>query len=500
MRYNYLEGSSMEDDLIIKAPFQRVGEKAIKPQDKDNQNLADRQKALKDYHDYLVSATSESLQNLGQSDKSISKDLEGKMARKILQVTLSYQDKSGNHLALYEEGDILRLYNGVHFSQIDADALQCEIGLALEDLGIGNAYTIHSDKLITEFILRRLRNTDACKYNPDPSLIAFQNGIYDVSSCQLLPPSPALRPRHIISLPYLEQDCPLWKKTLEEDLEPELIPSLQEALGYVIAGPQLEKMIALVGNGRNGKSTILDTYIGVLGEENVSNFSLSQIIDAGGQKIPPMRNKIANICTDSGAFLGKGDEGTLKAYASGEPLMAKPLYKQPYLTRNYPRSIFALNSLPATSDINDGYFRRFLIIPFTKQIPEDSVDIHLKQKLLKESVGIMYWIIEGAKRVCSQGHFSDSELIRQAQTDYRREADPVAIFLDEKGIIGSDDLRVTIQAAYSVFKAWSIDGGFRLLSKKSFSDRLRALKIKVVKKSGEMCALMGNPFAEDSPF
>lgn len=483
-----------------KAPAPKKETEAIKPQPKDSQNLADRQKALRDFHDYLVGTTSESLQNLGQSDKSINRDLEGKMARTLLQAALSYQDECGNLLALYEEGDNLRLYNGKNFSQVDADALQCEIGLVLEGLGIGNAYTIHSDKKISEFMLRRLRNMDACRYNPDPSLIAFQNGIYDVRSCQLLPPSPALRPRHIISLPYLAQDCPLWKKTLEEDLEPELIPSLQEALGYVIAGPQLEKMIALVGNGRNGKSTVLDTYIGVLGEENVSNFSLSQIIDTGGQKIPPMRNKIANICTDSGAFLGKGDEGTLKAYASGEPLMAKPLYKQPYLTRNYPRSIIALNSLPSTSDISDGYFRRFLIIPFTKQIPEDKVDIHLKEKLLEESIGIMYWIMEGAKRVCEQGSFSDSELIRQAQIDYRKDADPVAFFLDEKQIISSDDLRVTIKTAYAIFREWSIDSGFRVLSKKTFSDRLRALKIKVKKKSGEMTAYMGNPFAETPPF
>ena len=482
------------------APFQQAEEEAKQTQHKDNQNLADRQKALLYYHDYLVGATSEDLHNLGQSDRSINKDLEGKICRTILATTLSYKDDRGRRLALYEEGDILRLYNGKHFSQVDSDALQCEIGLVLEDLGVGNAYTIHSDKQIAEFILKRLRNTGECKYNPDASLIAFQNGIFDVRSCQLLPPSPALQPRHIIDLPYLEQDCPLWKKTLEEDLEANLIPSLQEALGYVIAGPQLEKMIVLVGDGRNGKSTVLDTYIGVLGAENVSNFSLSQITDAGGQKIPPMRNKIANICTDSGAFLGKGDEGTLKAYASGEPLMAKPLYKQPYLTRNYPRSIFALNSLPATADINDGYFRRFMIIPFTKQIPEDKVDIHLKQKLLEESVGIMYWIIEGAKRVCKQGRFSENEMIRQAQIDYRRDADPVAVFLEEKEIIAHDDLRVTIRAAYEAFKAWSSDGGFRLISKKTFSDRLRALKIKVVKKSGEMCALMGNPFAEGSPF
>ena len=267
-----------------------------------------------------------------------------------------------------------------------------------------------------------------------------------------------------------------------------------------IGGPQLEKLIVFLGSGRNGKSTILNALIGILGSENVSNFSISQITEASGQKIPPMKDKIANLCTDSGNFIGKGDEGALKAYASGEPLMAKPLYRQPYLTQNYPRAIIAMNSLPATSDISDGFFRRFLIIPFNKQIPEDKVDINLDSKLRSEYVGIMYWILEGAFRLCRQGRFTDSPLLKQAQEDYRKEADPVALYLSEKEIIATDSMRIKVAEAYRAFKEWCLENGYRQMTQKTFSTRLRAMKIKVEKKSGDMCAFMGNPFADADPF
>lgn len=482
------------------APVLQKGAEARKPQYKDNQNLTLYQKALSDLQNHLVTSLSASLRNLGQFDKNINRDLEGRLCREVCESILNHRSNNGFPLALYEDGDILRLYNGNHFSPIEADALQCIISLVLEGLGVGNAYIVRSNKIVADFALSRMRNNEACKYVPDDSLIAFSNGILNIRSDELLPPSPDLVARHIIALPYKNEECPLWQKTLQEDLEPELIPIVQETLGYVIAGPPLEKIAIFLGEGRNGKSLILNTFIHLLGDGNVSNFSISQITEKDGQKIPPMRNKIANICTDSGSFIGKGDEGTLKAYASGEPLMAKPLYKQPYLTRNYPRSIIAMNVLPATSDINDGYFRRFIIIPFTKQVPEEKVDIDLEKKLKQEAVGIMYWIIEGAKRVCTQGRFSDCKMIHQAQIDYRMEADPVSQFVEEKGYIASEDLHMKIKDVYPRFKEWLIGNGYKVMTQRTFSKRLKALKIKVSKHSGDMCAFMGNPFEDETPF
>lgn len=487
----------MEDKR--EAPFQRVGEEAKKPQHKDNQNLASMQEARQGFVSYLVSAVSD-LWHLGQSDKCINRDLEGRMCKSLYDAIVAYKSIDGVHLALFEDGDIIRLYNGRFYEPIDYNALQCLLGIVLEKLEVGNAYIVRSDKVIADFILKRMRNNADCRYSPNPSLLAFINGIYDVKQGHLLKPSPELQARYAINLPYEERDCPIWKKVLEEDLEQELIPILQEALGYVIGGPQLEKLIVFLGSGRNGKSTILNAFIGILGAENVSNFSISQITEASGQKIPPMANKIANLCTDSGNFIGKGDEGALKAYASGEPLMAKPLYRQPFLTQNYPRSIIAMNSLPATSDISDGYFRRFLIIPFNKQIPEDKVDISLDSKLRSEYIGIMHWILEGASRLCKQGRFTDSPLLKQAQEDYRKDADPVALYLDEKEIVATDSMRIKVAEAYRAFMEWCSENGYRQMTQKTFSNRLRAMKIKVEKKSGDMCAYMGNPFSDEAPF
>lgn len=489
----------MEPELKKTAPA-HIGSEAFKPQDKDNQRFAIMQDAAQKLCSHLVSTTTDELAGAGKFDRAINKDLEGRMARTFLSVIMGYKDSDGNHLVQYEAGDYLRVFNGRFYEPFSFDAVQNIISIALERLDVGNAYILRSDKPITEHVLKRMRNNQDCKYVPDGNLLCLTNGIYDVQTGELLPPSPRLVPRFVIPLPYEQSDCALWHKVLNEDLDEELHLVLQECLGYVVAGPNLEKLIIFVGGGRNGKSLVLNTIIGILGKQNVSNFSLAQIAESSGQKIPAMRDKIANICTDAGAFLGKADEGTLKAYISGEPIMSKVLYMQPYQTQNYPKSVVAMNALPSTGDLSDGFFRRFLIVPFSRQVPEEKVDIHLSEKLTEERIGILAWILEGATRLWKQGRFSDSQLVRQAQEQYRKDADAVASFLDEKGYIATDDMRMTLADAYREFKGWSLENGYRGMAKSTFSARIRALKIKIAKKSGQQTVFMGNPFAEPAPF
>ena len=61
-------------------------------------------------------------------------------------------------------------------------------------------------------------------------------------------------------------------------------------------------------------------------------------------------------------------------------------------------------------------------------------------------------------------------------------------------------MRIKVAEAYRAFKEWCLENGYRQMTQKTFSTRLRAMKIKVEKKSGDMCAFMGNPFADADPF
>lgn len=64
-------------------------------------------------------------------------------------------------------------------------------------------------------------------------------------------------------------DCPQWRVFLEQifDHDQEMIRYIQKAVGYSLTGSTQEQcMFFCVGNGRNGKSTFLDTISDILGD------------------------------------------------------------------------------------------------------------------------------------------------------------------------------------------------------------------------------------------
>lgn len=70
---------------------------------------------------------------------------------------------------------------------------------------------------------------------------------------------------------------------------------------------------------------------------------------------------------------------------------------------------------------SNGYFRRFLIVPFKVQIPKSEVDPKLAEKIVStELPGIMNWMLEGRKRLITQSGFTESSLCqKQLEEEYR---------------------------------------------------------------------------------
>ncbi|MEZ5495360.1 MAG: hypothetical protein R3F25_00775 [Gammaproteobacteria bacterium] len=89
-----------------------------------------------------------------------------------------------------------------------------------------------------------------------------------------------------------------------------------------------------------------------------------------------------------------------KIYGYGEPLEARLPYKKTPLSFPDTKLIFNVNNLPTTSDMTDGFFRRFLIIPFNEFIQPEERDSRLAQKIInKELSGVLNWVIGGLNRL-----------------------------------------------------------------------------------------------------
>jgi putative DNA primase/helicase len=186
----------------------------------------------------------------------------------------------------------------------------------------------------------------------------------------------------------------------------------------------------------------------------------------------------------------------LKKMASGEPIEARHPYGRPLLLHEYAKLIFNCNQLPKDVEQTDAYFRRFLILPFSVTIDEEKQDKLLANKIVdSELPGILNWVLEGLKRLLSQGRFSKCKISDDMLIRYKIESDSVQIFLEEYSIQKSSDSKefITLKTVYDAYRAFCLESGYKPISKLNFSKRLQSLKFLIEKRNIGLVVLLSTP-------
>ncbi|WP_024786791.1 MULTISPECIES: phage/plasmid primase, P4 family [unclassified Lebetimonas] len=266
----------------------------------------------------------------------------------------------------------------------------------------------------------------------------------------------------------------LWLQFLDEVLpDKETQRTLQEVIGSIfVKGIKLEYATFLYGSGANGKSVVMEVIAGVLGRENVSFYSLDDLMQEHYRAL--IKDKLLNFGSENNTKKLQSD--TFKKLASGEPIGARQKYGKPFTMENYARLIFAVNQMKLKEiEYTDGFFRRFLIIPFKRTIPREKRDKKLHLKILQNPAGVLNWIIDGAKRVLINEDVFISNECKEARKQFIKDIDSVLQFLDENNYKKSDYFRKYIKDFYNEYKEWSFESGIRPVGKREFSKRLEAL-------------------------
>jgi putative DNA primase/helicase len=163
--------------------------------------------------------------------------------------------------------------------------------------------------------------------------------------------------------------APRWEQFLDEVLEgdTELIHLLQEWFGYVcVADTSMQQFLILEGDGRNGKSVLLDVLMAMLGHDNVSRVPLESF--GTRFQLTHTLGKLANIVAEIGE-LHRTDEGHLKAFVSGDAMYFDRKGIPGVDAIPTARLVFATNNRPRFGDRSDGIWRRVVVIPFRYQVP-----------------------------------------------------------------------------------------------------------------------------------
>jgi len=313
-------------------------------------------------------------------------------------------------------------------------------------------------------------------------MINLQNGVYDLESNKLLDH----RPEYYLTtqLPFAYDDkaptcmLPLYllstfTKPHSQDHDPELVTFLQEAIGYSLTTSVDQHVIFLCyGEGANGKGVLfhmIEQLAGVAAvplDINQLRRERYQLADLAGKKVA--------LCSETSATQNLVEDAIIKTLVSGDTMRVRQIYREPFTLYPTSKLWWAMNELPPVADTSEGFWRRIRVIPFNRQFTDTDQIKDLKQQLDQELPGIFNWAMAGLRRLRAQGTFTMPAQIRGITAQYRKESNPVALFVEEKCFV-SPTATVASSIVYAAYKEWCKDNTFQAHSSKNFKCEMERL-------------------------
>lgn len=383
-----------------------------------------------------------------------------------------------NQFSLCRKNEMVYLFNGEYWEHIENNLFKDFLGLVALKTGVVKFDAkLHSfkDELLKQFI------SDAglkeIKTDNKTTLINLKNGTFEIN--QEFQKLREFRKSDFLTyqLPFEynpNAKFPIFKNFLDEVLpDLELQEILAEYLGYIFIKNgvlKLEKVLLLYGTGANGKSVLFEIISALLGQDNITNYSLQSLTGRDGYHRAMIANKLLNYASE---INGKLETSFFKQLVSGEPVEARLPYGNPQLITDYARFIFNCNELPKDTEQTNAYFRRFIILPFRKTIPPEKQNKKLATEIISnELAGVFIWVLDGLKKLLIDEKFTDSNIVKKEILQYEIESDSVLMFLDELGYQSALTQTESAASIYQEYKNYCYENGYVTCSIKTFSQRL----------------------------
>lgn len=329
----------------------------------------------------------------------------------------------------------------------------------------------------------------------NPWLLNCANGTVDLRTGAISQHSPDDYLTHCIGLNYNPEarsdvfESVVAKVACEEG-EPNkpLTEFLRRWFGYCATGSVREQKFAVHwGNGRNGKSTIIDTVSGVL--NGYAATAAPGLLMSGGKDRHPTeiadlsgrRMITAHETGDGGALR----EDFVKQATGGDKIKAR--YMRGDFFEFFPTHKLQLltNYKPVIKGQDEGIWRRVLLIPYRakfgtqEEINEGKAtalrDTSVIEQLEQEKEGVLAWVVAGAVEWYRDG-LNPPDVVLAATRDYQTDQDRVLQFTREECELGSefsDRLAGAFNSGlYAKYQVWCRESGINALSKNRFINEL----------------------------
>jgi putative DNA primase/helicase len=234
----------------------------------------------------------------------------------------------------------------------------------------------------------------------------------------------------------------------------------------------------LVGEGRNGKGTLLDIVTEVLGRDYCTEAATSSFLyDKSGAN--RMRSDLATIADkrlvkideiNEGARL---DEALIRKLTGGGRMVAARKYENECEYRWRGKMWFLVNHKPKIRDKTAAIWERLVLVETpARTVPHDLRDNRREEIPLKEGAAVAAWLMRCVDEYVTNGIYLPKQ-VRDAVSEYRDDNDVVSRFLQENTAPSGVCIAAEL---YGTYKSWSHAQGERFVATQhEFEERLARL-------------------------
>lgn len=323
-------------------------------------------------------------------------------------------------------------------------------------------------------LLRNKVYVHAEHFKHDTTYLNVQNGMINVYTLEMLPHDPKYMSRIQLPVKYdPDAECPTWDRTLAQVFvdNVEKVLALQSYYGYcLLPDCRYQRCLFMIGDGANGKSTVMEILPKVLGDPNVSGLPMQLM----SQRflIGQIKDKLVNLAGEvpSGQLI---DTENFKAAVVGNMLTADTKHGQPYTFYPIAKHVFAMNDVPKLADKSFGFMRRPLVLTFKQRFLPGTpqCDPELDKKLETEVEGIFAWMMEGLSGVLMNRALYIPPSVAADTADFAAHSNPLTQFVEECCVVGPS-VSVQPKQLFEEYVKWCQDSKLHALGKIRFYQQI----------------------------
>lgn len=251
---------------------------------------------------------------------------------------------------------------------------------------------------------------------------------------------------------------------------------IEEMLGYTLfTDPEkirvITKFFILVGDGQNGKGTLLTVIGKILGKQNCSGLSLDQM----GQEsyANQMVGKLVNLGDDiQDRPIDEGKMKMLKNISSADSISIRRLYHDATSATIDATLIFTSNAILSSFEKGWAYKRRVLWLPMYYRPAKPDPTIVTK---LTAPDAMAYWlklIVDGYKRLYQTMSFTDSKTVDGFNKTYHETNNSVLEWLSTVDA-DRDIVAHKIPQVQATYAFWCKDNGLKVQSARVIKNTIK---------------------------